>query len=274
MSIHNLDKIFKPKRVVLIEIADEDDGKSIRILNNLLSSGFHGAVYPLSSSVESVQGIPTYPSLRTLPHLPDLAVICTPSPSVPAVVQACGEAGIRGLLVLSNGFREAGSTGQQLETQLAKITKQFEHMRIVGPNSLGIIVPGIGLNASDAIAAPSAGNLAFISESQALSNSLLDWASDSGIGFSLFASLGSKLNVGFGDLIDYLGTDPKTHAIILYIQSLTHAKRFHQSLATVIERHGVVGNVHMAVVVEPIWRDPQLVTDQGVFDRYGHRARL
>lgn len=226
MSIHNLDKIFNPKRVVLIEITDEADSKSIRVLNNLLSSGFHGAVYPLSSSIESVRGIPTYPDLGTLPHLPDLAVICTPAPDVPAVVQACGDAGIRGLLILSNGFREAGSVGQQLETQLAKITKQFEHMRIVGPNSLGIIVPGIGLNASDAITAPGAGNLAFISESQALSNSLLDWASDSGIGFSLFASLGSKLDVGFGDLIDYLGTDPKTRAIILYIQSLTHAKRF------------------------------------------------
>lgn len=226
MSIYNLDKIFNPKRVVLIEITGEVDNKSRRVLKNLLSCGFHGTVYPLSSSVESVQGIPTYRDLGSLPYLPDLAIICTPAPDVQKVVQACGEAGIRGLLILSSGFREVGLAGQQLETELADVTKQFEHMRIVGPNSLGIIVPGIGLNASDAIAAPSAGNLAFISESQALSNSLLDWAADSGVGFSLFASIGTKLDVGFGDLIDYLGTDPKTRAIILYIQSLTHAKRF------------------------------------------------
>ena len=117
MSIYNLDKIFNPKRVVLIEITDDVDNKSIRVFKNLLSCGFHGTVYPLSSRVESVQGIPTYRDLGSLPHLPDLAIICTPAPDVLEIAQACGKAGIRGLLVLSNGFREAGPAGQRLSAQ-------------------------------------------------------------------------------------------------------------------------------------------------------------
>jgi len=226
VSIRNLEKIFKPRRVALIGIekAPADLGK--QVLSNLLGAGFRGIVYPVSFSVESVSGVPTYPDLTSLPKTPDLAVICALAREVPRIVQECGEAGILGVVILSSGFREASAQGKQLEEEIVEVARRFEHMRIVGPNSLGIIVPDIGLNASQSVVAAKTGHLAFISQSHSLSNAILDWASDTGVGFSLFASLGNNLDIGYGDLIDYLGTDPNTRAIILYVQSIRHARRF------------------------------------------------
>ena len=226
MSIRNLEKIFKPRRVALIGIEKDPGDLGRRVLSNLLGAGFRGIVYPVSFSVESVSGVPTYPDLSSLPKIPDLAVVCTPAREVPQVVQECGEAGIMGVAILSSGFREANARGMQLEEEIVGVARRFENLRIVGPNSLGIIVPDIGLNASHAVAATRPGHLAFISQSHSLSNAILDWASDSGVGFSLFASLGNSLDIGYGDLIDYLGTDPNTRAIILYVQSIRHARRF------------------------------------------------
>ncbi|MGD2056846.1 MAG: GNAT family N-acetyltransferase [Gammaproteobacteria bacterium] len=226
VSIRNLEKIFKPRRVVLIGIDNRPEDIGKLVLSNLLGSGFRGIVYPVSFSVESVSGVPTYPDLASLPKTPDLAVICTQAADVPAVVEDCGAAGIMGLVILSSGFSEADEEGRRLEERVADAARRFEHMRIIGPNSLGIIVPEIGLNASQAVTAARPGHLAFISQSHSLSNAVLDWAADSGIGFSLFASLGNNLDVGYGDLIDYLGTDTQTRAIILYVQSIRHARRF------------------------------------------------
>jgi len=226
VSIRNLEKIFKPRRVVLIGIGKDPEDLGRRVLTNLLGAGFRGIVYPVSYSVESVSGVPTYPDLASLPKIPDLAVVCSPAPDVPRVVEECGEAGIMGVVILSSGFREAGAQGRQLEQEIIEVASRFEHMRLVGPNSLGIVVPDIGLNASQAVAAAKPGHLAFISQSHSLSNAILDWATDTGVGFSLFASLGNNLDIGYGDLIDYLGTDPNTRAIILYVQSIRHARRF------------------------------------------------
>jgi acetyltransferase len=226
VSIRNLEKIFKPRRVALIGIEKDPEDLGKQVLSNLLGAGFRGIVYPVSHSVESVSGVPTYPDLGSLPKIPDLGVVCSPAPEVPRVVQECGEAGIMGVLILSGGFRETGAPGQRLEEEIFAVARRFEHMRIMGPNSLGIVVPDIGLNASQAVSAVKPGHLAFISQSHSLSNAILDWASDTGVGFSMFASLGNNLDIGYGDLIDYLGTDPNTRAIILYVQSIRHARRF------------------------------------------------
>lgn len=204
MSIRNLDKIFKPRRVALIGIGQDHDDLGRRVLSNLLNGGFRGIIYPVSASIESVSGVPTYPDLGSLAKIPDLAVICAPAPEVPEWVDACGRAGIVGVVILSGGFREAGPAGRQLEAELATVAARHRSMRIIGPNSLGIIVPDIGLNASQAVAFPRAGRLAFISQSHSLSNAVLDWATDAGIGFSLFVSMGNNMDVGYGDLIDYL----------------------------------------------------------------------
>ena len=226
MSIRNLDKIFHPQRVAVIGASDTTTSVGYTVLHNLVGSGFPGVVYPVNPRRESVQGIHAYKDIPNLPAPPDLAVICTPAPSVPAIVRACGEAGTRGLVIISAGFREIGPEGRQLEDKILEEKNKFDGMRILGPNCLGIIVPGISLNASFATATPGKGHVGFISQSGALCTSVLDWAIDEGIGFSYFVSVGNMLDVSMGDLIDYFGSATETQSIILYIESISEAREF------------------------------------------------
>lgn len=226
MGVRNLDKIFKPRRIAVVCVRERASGMGLNVLKNLLAGGYEGVVYPISNERESIHGIPTYPSIKTLPKLPDLALLCSPPECAPGLVRECGEAGVRGLVILSGGFRENGELGKELQRQIAEITAEYQDMRVLGPNSLGVIAPHLGLNASDAVTPARPGHLAFISQSRSLCNSILDWASDEGIGFSYFVSTGNKLDVDFGDLIDYFATDPLTRAIIIYLQSIEHARSF------------------------------------------------
>jgi len=226
VSISNLDKIFAPQRVAVIGASDSPTSVGYTVLRNLIGSGFRGVVYPVNPKRESVQGVQAYPDVPSLPHAPDLAVICTPAPTVPGIVRACGEAGTRGVLIISAGFREVGEEGRALEMQIREEQKKFDGMRILGPNCLGIIVPRIHLNASFAAATPEAGHVGFISQSGALCTSVLDWAVDEGVGFSYFVSVGNMLDVTMGDLIDYLGSATETQSIILYIESIAEAREF------------------------------------------------
>ena len=226
MSIRNLDKIFNPHRVAVIGASDTPTSVGYTVLRNLVGSGFRGVVYPVNPKREAVQGIHAYQDVSSLPHAPDLAVICTPSPTVPGLVRSLGEAGTRGIVIISAGFREIGEEGKELERRVMEEKAKFDGMRILGPNCLGIIVPGIHLNASFAAASPSAGNVGFISQSGALCTSVLDWAIDEGIGFSYFVSVGNMLDVSMGDLIDYFGSQTETRSIILYIESISEAREF------------------------------------------------
>ncbi|MCG6869505.1 MAG: bifunctional acetate--CoA ligase family protein/GNAT family N-acetyltransferase [Gammaproteobacteria bacterium] len=226
MSVRNLDKIFRPDRIVLIGARDKPDTPGVRVFRNLLRNGYRGVVYTVSAEFESIHGVPTFPSLEKLPRIPDLALICSPAELVPDWIEQCGKAGIRGVVILSGGFRECSDAGLELEARIADIAGHYPKMRILGPNSLGIINTHIGMNASQTIAQPKKGHLAFVSESRGLCNSILDWAVDQGIGFSYFVSIGNMLDVGFGDLIDYFGNDSHTRAIILYVQSIRDGRRF------------------------------------------------
>lgn len=226
MSTHNLSNIFRPERVAVIGAGSDADSVGAIVLRNLIDSGFGGVVFPVNPHREAVHGIQAYPDVAALPTPPDLAVVCTPAPTVAPIVRACGEAGIPGLLVLSAGFRETGADGAELERQVAAEAARFPGMRIVGPNCLGSIVPGARLNASFAGQMPQEGQIAFVSQSGALCTSILDWANERGIGFSHFISVGNMLDVDFGDLIDYLGRDPQTRSIILYIESITEPRKF------------------------------------------------
>ncbi len=226
MSIRNLDKIFKPQRIAVIGASNNPQSVGYTVLKNLIGAGFQGVVYPVNPKREAVQGIQAYPNVASLPKTPDLAVICTPARTVPGIVQECGEAGILGLVVISAGFKEAGEQGKALEQEIRRIARKFEGMRIIGPNCLGIIVPGLKLNASFAGAMPPAGHVAFISQSGALCTSVLDWALEEDIGFSYFVSIGNMLDVDFGDLIDYFAEDPSTQSIILYVESISDAREF------------------------------------------------
>jgi len=226
MAIRKLNSIFKPKRIALIGVSDNPNSVGGITLRNLVGGGFNGVVYPVNPKREAVLGIPCYPDVKSLPKTPDLAVIMIAAKFVPQVIRECGEAGIHGVIIMSAGFKESGEEGKALEEQ-AKLEKaKFPDMRIIGPNCLGILVPGLNMNVSFADGMPKKGHVAFISQSGALCTSVLDWAYESNIGFSYFVSIGNSMDVNFGDLIDYFGQDPNTKSIVLYVESLINARTF------------------------------------------------
>ncbi|MEQ9409488.1 MAG: GNAT family N-acetyltransferase [Fuerstiella sp.] len=225
MPIHNLDKIFAPHRIAVIGASDRRTSVGYSVLRNLIGTGFEGVVYPVNNKREAVQGIPAYADIASLPHCPDLAIVCTPAQSVPEIVRECGRAGVGGMIILSAGFRETGAEGADLQDQILAAKQEYD-LRIIGPNCLGIIAPHRSLNASFAASMPAAGRVALISQSGALCTSILDWAKKENIGFSHFVSVGNMLDVGVADLIDYFAIDPQTESIILYVESITGARAF------------------------------------------------
>ncbi|HEX7378355.1 MAG TPA: bifunctional acetate--CoA ligase family protein/GNAT family N-acetyltransferase [Pirellulales bacterium] len=226
MPIRNLNKIFRPRSVAVIGASDQPGKVGHTLLQNLRSGGFDGPIHPVNSKRSSVQGLPAVANVAALESPPDLAIICTPAATVPDVVRQCGEIGTRGVIIISAGFREVGAEGRALEERVREEAARFDGLRIVGPNCLGIIGPHAKLNASFAAATPPAGHVAFLSQSGALCTSVLDWALEENIGFSYFVSIGNMLDVGVGDLIDYFGADPHTQSIVLYVESISEARRF------------------------------------------------
>ena len=205
MSIRKLDSLFRPKRIALIGVSNNLNSVGGITLRNLVGGGFRGVVYPVNPKHEAVMGVPCYPDVNSLPKTPDLAVIMTPAKQVPKIVKSCGEAGINGIIIMSAGFKESGEKGKALEEKVKEEVERFPYMRVIGPNCLGVIVPGLHMNVSFADGMPKKGHVAFISQSGALCTSVLDWAKEAKIGFSYFVSIGNTMDVTFGDLIDYFG---------------------------------------------------------------------
>lgn len=226
MSIHSLKRLLNPKRIALIGVTINPESVGGKVLANLVGGAFRGVVYPVNPNSESVLGVQCYKNIHSLPRTPDMAIICSPAIDVPEIVRDCGESGIEGVIIMSAGFIETGVDGNALNSQLKKIVAEYPAMRVLGPNCLGIVVPGLKLNASFASIMPKKGNVAFISQSGALCTSVLDWAKEEKIGFSYFVSIGNAIDVDFADLIDYLGEDEKTEYIILYIESISNARKF------------------------------------------------
>ena len=226
MSIRNLDKIFDPHSIAVIGANEVPRSVGYTVFRNLITSGYQGAVYPVNPRYEAVHGIRAYEGIENLPTVADLAVICTPAAIVPGIVRSCGEKGVRGIIILTAGFREAGENGRNLEEAIRHEQRKFDGMRILGPNCLGIIVPWRHLNASFAATTPEPGHIGFISQSGALCTSVLDWAMDEHIGFSHFVSVGNMLDVSMGDLIDYFGSRTETRSIILYMEAIGEAREF------------------------------------------------
>ncbi len=226
MNVHKLEKLLNPRRIALIGVTINPNSVGGVVLGNLVGGGFRGVVYPVSASAEAILGVPCYRDLSSLPRRPDMAIICTPSEQVPGLVEQCGEMGIMGIIIMSAGFRETGEEGLALEERIRETVSRYEGMRVLGPNCLGIIVPGLSLNASFGEGMPRKGNVAFISQSGALCTSVLDWAIQEKIGFSYFVSVGNMLDVDFSDLIDYFGEDQQTESIILYVESISRAREF------------------------------------------------
>ncbi len=222
---HPLDAIFKPQSVAVIGASDRPGSVGRAVLWSLVSSPFGGTVYPVSDKRSSVLGIKAYSNVEQIPENVDLAVIVTPADTVPGVIGQCVAAGVRGAIVISAGFKEHGEHGKELERQILE-QLHGSGMRLIGPNCLGVMNPVSGLNATFAPNMARPGNVAFISQSGALCTAILDWAQKEVVGFSAFVSIGSMLDVGWGDLIDYLGNDPRTHSIVMYMESVGDARSF------------------------------------------------
>ncbi|SHK14814.1 bifunctional acetate--CoA ligase family protein/GNAT family N-acetyltransferase [Rhodothermus profundi] len=221
----HLDAIFKPRSVAVIGASERPGSVGRTLLWNLISNPFGGTVYPVNPKRTNVLGIRAYPSVKEVPEPVDLAVIATPAPTVPEVVQECVDAGVRGAVIISAGFKEIGAEGKRLEERILAIARRGG-LRIIGPNCLGVMRPVTGLNATFASAMARPGSVGFISQSGALLTSILDWSLEANVGFSAFISIGSMLDVGWGDLIYYLGSDPYTKSIILYMESIGDARSF------------------------------------------------
>ena len=226
MAIQKLDQIFNPQRIAVIGVTTNPNSVGGKVISNLVGIGFRGVVYPVNPTSEAVLGIQCYPDLKSLPKTPDLGVICAPASQVPDLVRQCGESGILGIIIMSAGFKETGPEGAALEKQILEEKNKFDGMRIIGPNCLGVIIPRSNLNISFASGMPSKGHVAFISQSGALCTSVLDWALQEKIGFSYFVSIGNTIDVDYGDLIDYFGEDETTKSILLYIESISSARKF------------------------------------------------
>lgn len=224
--MHPLDGLFRPHRIAVVGASEVPGKVGYTLLRNLVSTGFEGVIYPVNAKREAVQGIVAYPSVEALPQPADLAVVCTPAETVPNVIRQCGASGVRGVIVISAGFREAGAAGRELEQQLLREARRFPRLRMIGPNCLGVIVPGWKMNASFAAATPAPGRVALISQSGALCTSFLDWAIERDMGFSYFVSIGNMLDVGFAELLDYFSADPRTDAVVMYVESVSESRQF------------------------------------------------
>ena len=216
-----LDPFFAPASVAVIGATEADPSVGRTILTNL--AAFPGKVFPVNPRRESVLGRKAYPSIGAAPGPVDLAVIVTPAETVPAIVGECAAAKVRAAIIISAGFKEAGRRGAELEREILRARGS---MRIVGPNCLGLMAPSANLNATFAAATARPGSIGFLSQSGALCTAILDWSLREMVGFSAFVSTGSMLDIGWGELIDYLGDDPHTRAILIYMESVGDARSF------------------------------------------------
>jgi len=217
-------RMLNPNTIALIG-ATETEGSVGRILMDNLMSSKAREIFPVNPNHDSVCGLGALKSISEAPAPIDLAIIATPAPTVPDLVRECRDAGVHGCVIVSAGFAEAGAQGMELERQIREILLGSE-MRVLGPNCLGFVRPGAGLNATLLTTQPKAGTIALISQSAALGTGMLNWALDAHVGFSFFASMGGMIDVDFADLVDFLGEDQHTRSILLYMENVGDAKRF------------------------------------------------
>lgn len=238
-----LDAIFSPKNVAVIGATETPGSVGRTLMWNLISNPFGGAVFPVNPKRSSVMGVKAYPKISDVPEEIDLAIVVTPAMTVPGIIQECVEFGVKGAIIISAGFKETGSQGAELERQILQVARPAK-MRIIGPNCLGVMSPVHNLNATFAAAMARRGSVGFISQSGALLTAILDWSLRENVGFSHIVSIGSMLDVGWGDLIYYLGDDPETESIVIYMETIGDARAF---LSAARE----VANTKPIIVIKP-----------------------
>jgi acetyl coenzyme A synthetase (ADP forming)-like protein len=237
----NIDPILKPKSVAVIGASRRPDTIGNEILANIVKYGFTGAVYPVNPKALSVHSIKAYPSVAEIPDPVDLAVIVVPKEHVLAVAESCGKKGVRGLVVISAGFREVGEVGAAAERALVEIVRRYG-MRMVGPNCMGVLnaAPEVSLNATFAPTMPPFGHAAFVSQSGALGLSVLDYATEYGIGISQFVSVGNKPDVSGNDLLLQWEHDDTVGVILMYVENFGNPRRFLEIASRIAKQKPII----------------------------------
>ncbi|MDC0336248.1 bifunctional acetate--CoA ligase family protein/GNAT family N-acetyltransferase [Pseudodesulfovibrio sp.] len=257
MSVINLEYLFKPKSVAVIGATNEKQNAGNIVMRNIMAGGFMGPVMPVSDTAEAIAGVLTHPSVKHLPKTPDLAVICSPLDEVPEIIHSLKERGTRGAVLMGSGF--ASMTPEErldIKSTILKVAK-VPDIRLIGPKSLGFMVPSLNLNATLAHSNVAPGKVAFISQSDSLFATVLDWAKAKGIGFSHMIALGSRIDVTFADILDYLGSDPLTRSIMLYVESIKDAREF-MSAARAASRNKPVLVIRPGMALDTVLGDLKL----------------
>ncbi len=225
MSQHHLKPLFAPKSVAVFGASERQDSVGQIVFQNMLQGGFQGGLYPINPKHKKIQGVKAYASLAQIEETVELAVIATPAATVPDIIEQCGKHQVKAAVIITAGFGETGEAGKALERRVLE-TAQHYGVRLIGPNCLGVMRPEIGLNATFNKGSANVGNLAFVSQSGALCTAILDWAQTNDVGFSSVVSLGSSLDIDFGEILDYLISDTRTQSILLYIEGIRDARSF------------------------------------------------
>ncbi len=226
---HYLTSLFEPKSVAVIGASDRENSVGNIIFKNILSSGYKGRLHAINPKHETIQGQPSYKSIEEIGARVEMAVICTRPQTVPQLIEQCGRSGVRNAIVIASGFSEAGHIGAALERKVMEIARSY-NVRILGPNCLGIIRPDLGLNATFSKITAAPGNLALVSQSGAMCSAVLDWAKANQVGFSSVISIGMTADVDFGEILDYLIYDSRTHYILMYVEGIRNSRRFMSAL--------------------------------------------
>ena len=218
-----LDILFNPSSVAVIGASSKFGKWGQRVLVNIVSGNFKGRVYPVNPREKTLCGLPVYKRIQDLPEKVDLAFVCTPANTVPSVLEACAEKGIRGIVAITSGFRETDEVGKQLEDRIVSICRK-EGLILIGPNTMGIICPYADLFGMGAPGRPIRGRVAFISQSGNLGNQMIQWAERQGVGISLFVGSGNEAVINIVDFLEYLETDPHTSIVLYYLENITDGR--------------------------------------------------
>ncbi len=226
---HYLTSLFEPKSVAVIGASNRENSVGNVIFKNILNSGYKGKLYAINPKHDTIQEQPAYKSIEEIGARVEMAIIATRPQTVPHIIEQCGRSGVRNVIVIAAGFSEAGHIGAALERKVLEIARSY-NVRILGPNCLGIIRPELGLNATFTKITANPGNLALVSQSGAMCSAVLDWAKSNQVGFSSVISLGMTADVDFGEILDYLIYDSRTHYILMYVEGIRNARRFMSAL--------------------------------------------
>ncbi|PIU17424.1 MAG: GNAT family N-acetyltransferase [Gallionellales bacterium CG08_land_8_20_14_0_20_59_87] len=229
MGKHYLNPLFAPRSVAVFGASDRPDSVGQIVFQNMLQCGFKGKLYPINAKNTEIQGQRAYKSIGEISEPVELVVVATPPQTVPGILEECGLQGVKAAIIITAGFGEAGSEGAALEKELVEVARRFK-IRLIGPNCLGVMRPSIGLNATFNKGGSNTGSIAFVSQSGALCTAILDWAQSNDVGFSSVVSLGSSTDVDFGEILDYLVSDPLTSSILMYIEGIRNARSFMSAL--------------------------------------------